>query len=73
MVWVLSHVPPHATVLDGKEGKIIGTLDLGGGLLLLPPVASRSHWLTAVLIFSTRRPAAEPVSSDSATDFRATA
>jgi hypothetical protein len=27
--------------------------------------ASRSHWLTAVMMFSTRRPAAELVSSDS--------
>lgn len=29
-VWVLSHQPPHATVIDAKEGKAIGTLDLGG-------------------------------------------
>ena len=36
------------------------------------PIASRSHWLTAVMMFNTRRPAAEPVSSDSATDTRAT-
>jgi DNA-binding beta-propeller fold protein YncE len=30
-VWVLSHVPPHATVIDAKEGTVVGTLDLGGG------------------------------------------
>src|SRR5262249_38250240 len=29
-IWVLSHVPPHATVIDAKEGKVVGTLDLGG-------------------------------------------
>ena len=29
-VWVLSHVPPHATVIDSKEGAVVGTLDLGG-------------------------------------------
>jgi hypothetical protein len=29
-VWVLSHVPPHATVMDAKEGTVVGTLDLGG-------------------------------------------
>lgn len=29
-VWVLSHVPPYATVIDGKEGTIVGTVDLGG-------------------------------------------
>ena len=29
-VWVLSHMPPYATVIDGKEGKVVGTLDLGG-------------------------------------------
>src|SRR6202030_767667 len=30
-VWVLSHHPPYATVIDAKEGTIVGTLDLGGG------------------------------------------
>ena len=30
-VWVLSHMPPYATVIDGKEGTVVGTLDLGGG------------------------------------------
>ena len=30
-VWVLSHTPPDATVIDAKEGKVIGTLALGGG------------------------------------------
>lgn len=29
-IWVLSHVPPHATVIDAKEGTVAGTLDLGG-------------------------------------------
>jgi DNA-binding beta-propeller fold protein YncE len=29
-VWVLSHQPPYATVIDGKEGTVVGTLDLGG-------------------------------------------
>lgn len=29
-VWVLSHQPPYATVIDAKEGKVVGTLDLGG-------------------------------------------
>jgi DNA-binding beta-propeller fold protein YncE len=30
-VWVLSHTPPDATVIDAKEGAVIGTLALGGG------------------------------------------
>ncbi len=29
-IWVLSHAPPHATVIDAKDGKVVGTLDLGG-------------------------------------------
>jgi DNA-binding beta-propeller fold protein YncE len=29
-VWVLSHMPPYATVIDAKEGTVLGTLDLGG-------------------------------------------
>lgn len=29
-VWVLSHQPPYATVIDAKEGTVVGTLDLGG-------------------------------------------
>ena len=29
-VWVLSHQPPYATVIDAKEGIVVGTLDLGG-------------------------------------------
>ena len=29
-VWVLSHMPPHATVIGAKEGTLVGTLDLGG-------------------------------------------
>src|ERR1039457_5950422 len=36
------------------------------------PIASRSHWLTAPMIVMTRRPAAELVSSDSATEINAT-
>jgi DNA-binding beta-propeller fold protein YncE len=29
-VWVFSHSLPHATVIDAKDGTIIGTMDLGG-------------------------------------------
>jgi DNA-binding beta-propeller fold protein YncE len=29
-VWVFSHNMPHATVIDAKEGVVVGTLDLGG-------------------------------------------
>ncbi len=29
-VWVLSHQPPHATVIDAAEGTVVNTLDLGG-------------------------------------------
>jgi hypothetical protein len=29
-IWVMSHVPPHATVIDAQEGTVVGTLDLGG-------------------------------------------
>ena len=29
-VWVLSHMPPYATVIDAKEGTVVGTLDLVG-------------------------------------------
>jgi len=29
-VWIFSHSAPHATVIDAKEGTIVGTLDLGG-------------------------------------------
>jgi hypothetical protein len=29
-VWVLSHQQPYATVIDAKEGTVVGTLDLGG-------------------------------------------
>jgi hypothetical protein len=29
-VWVLSHQPPHATVIDAANGTIVKTLDLGG-------------------------------------------
>jgi hypothetical protein len=29
-VWVLSHQPPHATVIDAENGTVVKTLDLGG-------------------------------------------
>jgi DNA-binding beta-propeller fold protein YncE len=29
-IWILSHSAPHATIIDGKDGSIVGTLDLGG-------------------------------------------
>jgi len=29
-VWVFSHSQPNATVIDSKDGSIVGTLDLGG-------------------------------------------
>ena len=29
-VWILSHQAPYATVIDAKEGTVVGTLDLGG-------------------------------------------
>ena len=29
-VWVLSHMAPYATVIDAKEGTVVGTVDLGG-------------------------------------------
>jgi len=29
-VWVMSHTPPYATVIDAKEGTVVGTIDLGG-------------------------------------------
>jgi DNA-binding beta-propeller fold protein YncE len=29
-VWVLSHSQPNATVIDAKDGSIVGTMDLGG-------------------------------------------
>ena len=29
-VWVFSHSAPNATVIDAKDGSIVGTLDLGG-------------------------------------------
>jgi DNA-binding beta-propeller fold protein YncE len=29
-IYVLSHSAPNATVLDGKDGSIVGTMDLGG-------------------------------------------
>ena len=29
-VWVMSHMLPHVTVIDAKEGTVVGTIDLGG-------------------------------------------
>ena len=29
-VWVFSHRAPNATIIDAKDGSIVGTLDLGG-------------------------------------------
>jgi hypothetical protein len=29
-IWVFSHVSPHATIIDGRDGSVVGTLDLGG-------------------------------------------
>lgn len=29
-VWVLSHQPPYATVIDAADGTVVGTVDLGG-------------------------------------------
>jgi len=29
-VWIFSHPAPHATVIDAKDGNVVGTLDLGG-------------------------------------------
>ena len=29
-VWVFSHAAPNATVIDGKDGTVVGTVDLGG-------------------------------------------
>ena len=29
-VWVLSHQPPHATIIDAADGTVVKTLDLGG-------------------------------------------
>ena len=29
-IWIFSHSAPNATILDGKDGSIVGTLDLGG-------------------------------------------
>src|SRR5256885_12966967 len=29
-VWVLSHMPPYATVIDAKEGSVAGTVDVDG-------------------------------------------
>ena len=29
-VWIFSHRPPNATIIDTKDGTVVGTLDLGG-------------------------------------------
>jgi len=28
--YILSHVPPHVTVIDSKDGSVVGTADIGG-------------------------------------------
>jgi DNA-binding beta-propeller fold protein YncE len=30
-IYVLSHEAPNVTVIDGKDGSVVGTIDLGGG------------------------------------------
>jgi hypothetical protein len=30
-VWVLSHQQPYATIIDGKDGAVVKTMDVGGG------------------------------------------
>jgi DNA-binding beta-propeller fold protein YncE len=30
-IWILSHQAPYATIIDAKDGTVVGTLDLGGG------------------------------------------
>jgi hypothetical protein len=29
-IWVMSHMPPYATVIDAKQGAVVGTVDVGG-------------------------------------------
>ncbi len=29
-VWIFSHQPPYATVIEGRDGTVVGTIDLGG-------------------------------------------
>lgn len=29
-IWIFSHQAPYATVIDGKDGTVVGTIDLGG-------------------------------------------
>jgi DNA-binding beta-propeller fold protein YncE len=29
-IYVFSHSAPNATVIDGKDGSVVGTIDLGG-------------------------------------------
>jgi len=29
-VWILSHQPPYATIIDAAQGTVVGTIDLGG-------------------------------------------
>ena len=29
-VYILSHVPPHVTAIDTKDGSVVGTVDIGG-------------------------------------------
>jgi hypothetical protein len=54
-VWVQSHTPPYSTVIDAKDGTVVGTLDLGGQpeqavsdgkghIFILPLAATRKRW-----------------------------
>jgi DNA-binding beta-propeller fold protein YncE len=29
-IWIFSHLPPFVTILDSKDGSVVGTLDVGG-------------------------------------------
>jgi len=39
-VYVLSHAVPHVTVIDAKDGAVLGTIDLGGA----PEQAALTAW-----------------------------
>jgi hypothetical protein len=58
------------------EGDVASSLALGAFVAQCVPspfaYGSRSHWLTAPMIVITKRPAAELVSSDSATEISET-
>ena len=38
-VWIFSHRAPNATIIDTKDGSVVGTLDLGGA-----PEQAAAHW-----------------------------